>query len=151
MKVYDRISVDLPIETTFDLINYEPFWKRSCNKHYKGVDASNHGNLWKQAYAENYINDLISNFEEGQDLDRILRAFKICKFYIFNLEIPYFNLNFPFNYITSYFTNLTYLSVKYSPKLKEKSEQMKKILKLEKNDKKLEDLKQKYGRNNHLI
>jgi hypothetical protein len=43
------------------------------------------------------------------------------------------------------------LTVKYSPKLKEKSDQMKKILRLEKSDKKLEDLKQKYGRNDYLI
>lgn len=143
--MYDKIPVDLDIEITFPRIHYEPYWKRVVKAHYKGVDHNNHGNLWKQAFAENYVNDLISNYEEGHDLERILISFQILKNHIFNLEIPYFNMSFPFNYITSFFTNLTYLGVKYSPKLKEHHPEMKKISKVEK-EKKVEDKASKYGR-----
>jgi len=122
IKVYDHIKLDYPIEVTFPLINYENFWKRACQDHFKTEDCSLHGNSWKQCYAENYIKKLVTNFNNStQDLSNITKVFEIMKYHIFNLEIPTFSCDFNISKIPEYFINITSLELKYSPILKDKT------------------------------
>lgn len=123
-KVYDLMSVDYKIEDTFPIINYEPFWERACRKHFKSDDCAGNGNSWKQCYAENYIKRLISKFnadkKNDEELDNLLKICKLVNYYIFNLDIPTFSCNFDISYIPQFFINLTTLSLKYSPVLRDK-------------------------------
>ncbi len=109
--------MDHPIETTFPLIDYESFWQRACEKHFKCFDCSMHGNSWKQTYTENYIKKLVSNFnaDKGDKLENVLKFFEIMKFYVYNLEIPTFSNDFNISKIPLYFLNMTSLELKYSP------------------------------------
>jgi hypothetical protein len=116
----------------YPLIDYEVYWQKACEKHFKGSDCSSHGNSWKQCYAENFIQNLVSNFdiEKGDTLENELKYFDTMKFEIFNLDIPTFSADFDISKIPTYFINLTSLSLKYSPILidQEKNDILTKVL-----------------------
>ena len=122
-KVYDIMAVDYKIEDIFPVIDYEPFWERACRKHFKSDDCAANGNSWKQCYAENYIKKLISSYnsvgKDPEETDKLLKVFRMVNYHIFNLEIPTFSCNFDISYIPQCFVNLTSLSLKYSPVLRD--------------------------------
>ena len=122
-KIYDLMDTDYDIEDLFPYIDYEPFWERACRKRFKSDDCSISGNSWKQLYAETYAKELISNFksdkEESEAYETLKRVCNMIKFSIFNLDIPTFSYKFDISFIPQYFVNLTNLSLKYSPILKE--------------------------------
>ena len=122
-KIYNLMSVDYEIEDLYPFIDYEPFWERACRNKYKSDDCSISGNSWKQLYVETYVKELIANFKvDTEDQDALDNLKKICdmiKYSVFNLDIPTFSYKFDISFIPQYFINLTNLSLKYSPILKE--------------------------------
>lgn len=119
-KVYDKISLDHPLEMVVPRINYENYWNRACKKNYKSAEYAYHGNSWKQCFAENFIKELVSNYEnDKQDVEVINKYLELFQYYIFNLKIPTFSADFDISKIPLYFVNLSTLELKYSPKLKE--------------------------------
>ena len=122
-KIYDLISVDYDIEDLYPYIDYEPFWERACRNKYKSDDCSISGNSWKQLYVETFVKELIANFkadtEDQEALDNLKRVCDMIKYSVFNLDIPTFSYKFDISFIPQYFVNLTNLSLKYSPILKE--------------------------------
>ena len=122
-KIYDLMSVDHDIEDLYPFVDYEPFWERACRNKYKSDDCSISGNSWKQLYVETYVKELISNFkaetEDEEALDNLKRVCDMIKYSVFNLDIPTFSYKFDISFIPQYFINLTNLSLKYSPILKE--------------------------------
>ena len=122
-KVYNLMSVDYEIEDLFPYIDYEPFWERACRKKYNCDDCSISGNSWKQLYTEIFVKDLISNFkadtEDEESFDKLKKICSMIKYHIFNLDIPTFSYKFDISFIPQYFVNLTNLSLKYSPILRE--------------------------------
>ena len=117
------MDVNYDIEDLYPFIDYEPFWERACKEKYKSDDCSISGNSWKQLYVETYVKNLISNFktdeENEESLDNLKRVCDMIKYSVFNLDIPTFSFKFDISFIPQYFVNLTNLSLKYSPILKE--------------------------------
>ena len=122
-KIYDLMSVDYDIEDLYPFIDYEPFWERACRNKYKSDDCSISGNSWKQLYVETFVKELIANFKADTDdqeaLDHLKKVCDMIKYSVFNLDIPTFSYKFDISFIPQYFVNLTNLSLKYSPILKE--------------------------------
>lgn len=122
-KIYDLMDVNYELEDLYPYIDYEPFWERACREKFKSDDCSISGNSWKQLYVETYVKDLISNFKTEEDneeaLDNLKRICDMIKYSVFNLDIPTFSYKFDISFIPQYFVNLTNLSLKYSPILKE--------------------------------
>ena len=122
-KIYDLISIDYDIEDLYPFIDYEPFWERACRNKYKSDDCSISGNSWKQLYVETFVKELIANFKADTDdqeaLDHLKKVCDMIKYSVFNLDIPTFSYKFDISFIPQYFVNLTNLSLKYSPILKE--------------------------------
>ncbi len=122
-KIYDLMKVDYDIEDLYPFIDYEPFWERACRDKYKSDDCSISGNSWKQLYVETFVKELISNFkadtEDQEALDNLKKVCDMIKYSVFNLDIPTFSYKFDISFIPQYFVNLTNLSLKYSPILKE--------------------------------
>ena len=122
-KIYDLMDVNYDIEDLYPYVDYEPFWERACKQKYKSDDCSISGNSWKQLYVETYVKNLISNFKIENDneesLDNLRRICDMIKYSVFNLDIPTFSYKFDISFIPQYFVNLTNLSLKYSPILKE--------------------------------
>ena len=122
-KIYNLMDVNYDIEDLYPFIDYEPFWERACRNKYKSDDCSISGNSWKQLYVETYVKELIANFKaDTEDQDALDNLKKICdmiKYSVFNLDIPTFSYKFDISFIPQYFINLTNLSLKYSPILKE--------------------------------
>ena len=122
-KIYDLMSVDYDIEDLYPFIDYEPFWERACRNKYKSDGCSISGNSWKQLYVETFVKELISNFKADTDdqeaLDHLKNVCDMIKYSVFNLDIPTFSYKFDISFIPQYFVNLTNLSLKYSPILKE--------------------------------
>ncbi len=119
------MSVNYSIEDTFNLIDYEPYWERACKEHFKSDDCATNGNSWKQCFAENYVQNKIAHYNENQNkeeqLDELIKVFLLVKYHIFNLDIPTFSFSFDISLIPKYFSNLTSLSLKYSPILRDKA------------------------------
>ena len=122
-KIYDLMDVNYDLEDLYPFIDYEPFWERACRQKYKSDDCSISGNSWKQLYVETYVKNLISNFKIEEDneesLDNLKKVCDMIKYSVFNLDIPTFSYKFDISFIPQYFINLTNLSLKYSPILKE--------------------------------
>lgn len=125
--IYDMMDISDDIITTFHNISYENYWKRACYEHFNIPEVLQHGDSWKQCYAENYIKERLMSFESGDDVNELLNLFSKLKNWIFNLEIPYFSANFDISLIPKYFLNITKLELKYSPKLKELKKQKESI------------------------
>lgn len=121
LRVYDKMSVNNPIEIVFPLINHEPYWQRACKEEFKAADCSFHGNSWKQCYAENYMTRLLTTYDisKGSKMEVVQKYLDLLKFHIFNLYIPTFAADFDISKIPYYFANLTTLELKYSPILRD--------------------------------
>ena len=123
IKIYNLMDVNYDLEDLYPYIDYEPFWERACRQKYKSDDCSISGNSWKQLYVETYVKNLISNFKTDEDneeaLDNLRKICDMIKYSVFNLDIPTFSYKFDISFIPQYFVNLTNLSLKYSPILKE--------------------------------
>lgn len=119
------MSVDSPVDITFPLIDYEVYWEKACKKDFGLVDCSQHGNSWKQCYAENYVKRLITNFDasKGDKMETIIKYLELFRYYVFNLEIPTFSADFEIDKIPNHFVNLSSLELKYSPILKDNKRQ----------------------------
>jgi hypothetical protein len=115
------MSVDFPVDITFPLIDYEPYWEKACKKDFGLVDCCQHGNSWKQCYAENYVKRMITNFDvsKGDKMENIIKLLELFRYHVFNLEIPTFSVDFEIDKIPMHFVNLTSLELKYSPILRE--------------------------------
>lgn len=124
-KIYKILSVNFSIEDTFNEIDYEPYWERACKQHFKSDDCAVNGNSWKQCFAENFIKQKISHFNESQnkenELEDLKNVFQLVKYHIFNLDIPTFSFSFDISLIPRFFANLTSLNLKYSPILRDKA------------------------------
>jgi hypothetical protein len=126
-KVYDMMDISSDIENSFVYIDYENYWRRACYEHFRSAEVLMHGDNWKQCYAENYVKEVITNFNENSDLNDLIRIFIIMKNHIFNLEVPYFSSSFDVSLIPKYFINIAKLDLRYSPKLLEKNKKKESI------------------------
>lgn len=118
--IYDMVEIQDNLEEEFSIIQYDNYWKRACQKHFRLADVHMHGNSWKQCYAENYVKQFLLEYSADQDI-RAPRLFNLMKHHVFNLEVKYFQSSFDISLISRYFVNLTRLELKYSPKLRESS------------------------------
>eukprot|EP00741_Cyanophora_paradoxa_P001340 tig00000480_g1296.t1 len=71
----------LPIEAAVDCIDDEDYWKRCALFKYKNCQIVRHGQSWKQLYCENYLRDVLEEFDPAvtdiDELTRLLDALRV--------------------------------------------------------------------------
>lgn len=138
--LYDMMDISDNIQVSFESISYEKYWQRACYVKYKAIDVYNHGNSWKQCFAENYLKEVILNFNKDRGDILLKQASLLMKDYIFNLELNYLSSDIDFQFLIDTFHNLTSLQIKYSPYLLEKTNCNESLLKT------IQPIKDEYSR-----
>ncbi|XP_043916835.1 dynein regulatory complex subunit 5 [Protopterus annectens] len=88
VKVLEKLSPDLPLKVTANLISDEGYWKRCCLKCWAVCDTDNYGGSWKRMFFERHLEGIIENFiPEVTDSSVVLDAIPFCKDYVKKLSI----------------------------------------------------------------
>lgn len=62
VKVLEKISTDIPLKITANLVEDEGYWKRCCKARWDICDTSAYGDSWKRMYFERNLQDIIEHF-----------------------------------------------------------------------------------------
>lgn len=113
VKMTDR---NLPITVTARNITLESYWEEKCkmDPRMKNVKKEQHGNSFKQAYLEVYIQNLLENLK-SDNIDQLIKDLDAVRYEIFSLtitELQHFQISELFDYLP----NLAYLKLTYGAK-----------------------------------
>ncbi|NWI65459.1 DRC5 protein, partial [Todus mexicanus] len=90
-KVLDRLSTDLPLTVTANIISDEDYWKRCCTERWQVCDISNYGDSWKRMFFERHLENILKCFiPNTTDPNQILELIPLCKDYVRKLEVDQF-------------------------------------------------------------
>ncbi|XP_042189411.1 dynein regulatory complex subunit 5 [Callorhinchus milii] len=87
-RVLEKISTEIPIQVTANLVGDEGYWRRCCLECWEVCDMSKHGGSWKSMFFERLLKNIIEHFiPETTDQVVILELVPLCKNYVRRLEI----------------------------------------------------------------
>ncbi|NXS12250.1 DRC5 protein, partial [Neodrepanis coruscans] len=90
-KVVDRLSTDLPLAVTANIVSEEEYWKRCCIERWRVCDVSNYGNSWKRMFFERHLENMLKCFIPNiTDPNQVLKFIPLCKDYVRKLEVDQF-------------------------------------------------------------
>ncbi|XP_021145129.2 dynein regulatory complex subunit 5 isoform X1 [Columba livia] len=90
-KVLDRLSTDVPLAVTANLIRDEDYWKRCCTERWQVCDISNYGGSWKRMFMERHLENVVKRFiPNSTDPNQVLELIPLCKDYVRKLEVDQF-------------------------------------------------------------
>eukprot|EP00914_Ancora_sagittata_P023533 GHVO01046524.1.p1 GENE.GHVO01046524.1~~GHVO01046524.1.p1 ORF type:complete len:500 (+),score=55.74 GHVO01046524.1:31-1500(+) len=88
IKVLERISTDLPLKVTANLVDDEGFWKRCCMARWRICDVSAYDGSWKRMYFERNLQGIIENFvPESTDVTELNEVLPLSSNYVQKLDI----------------------------------------------------------------
>ena len=88
VKVLERMSVDLPLKVTANLVEDEGYWQRCCKAKWQICDVAQHNNSWKQMYFERNLQRIIEHFvPESTDPTELNDTIPLSANYIRKLDI----------------------------------------------------------------
>lgn len=64
-RVIDALSTDIPLKVVSPAISDESFWQRMTLCRWPVVDVVRHGNSWKRAFFEKYLEQTIHEYVPG--------------------------------------------------------------------------------------
>ena len=107
---------DLPITVTARNINQEFYWEEKCKRdpRMKNVKKEQHGNSYKQAYIEVYIQNLLENLR-SDNVSQLIRDLDAVRYEVFSLTINELQ-HFKVSQLFSYLPNLAFLKLTYGAK-----------------------------------
>lgn len=86
--VLERISTDLPLKITANLVDDEGYWQRCSKARWEICDVSSFGHSWKRMYFERNIQQIIELFEpERTDQTELNETLPLSANYVKKLEI----------------------------------------------------------------
>ena len=87
-KVLEKISTDLPLKITANLVSDEGYWKRCCKARWEICDISAYGDSWKRMYFERNLQDIIEHFvPETTDPTNLNEALPLSANFVKKLEV----------------------------------------------------------------
>ncbi|XP_013405345.1 T-complex-associated testis-expressed protein 1 [Lingula anatina] len=87
-KVLEKISTDLPLKVTSNLVEDEGYWKRCCKARWAICDVSAYGNNWKRMYFERNLQDIIEHFvPENTDPEELDSTLPLSANFVKKLDI----------------------------------------------------------------
>ncbi|XP_051880921.1 dynein regulatory complex subunit 5 [Pristis pectinata] len=87
-KVLARISTNIPLQVTANLVSDEGYWRRCCLECWQVCDASLHGGSWKHMFFERLLKNVIEYFvPDTTDVKVVLELIPLCRNYVKRLDI----------------------------------------------------------------
>ncbi len=87
-KVLEKISTQLPIKITANLIEDESYWQRCCQATWHLCDINSYGGSWKRMYFERNMERIIENFvPDATDTTELNETIPLSSQYIRKLDI----------------------------------------------------------------
>lgn len=118
-EIVKLTSPTLPITTVARNIDFEFYWQQKClegeDMVEKNIKREQHGNSFKQAYIETYIQTLLENFRPSKKLDEVIKELDSARYEVFCLiitQLQHFDIDLVFKYLP----NLSYLTLTYGAK-----------------------------------
>lgn len=99
VKLTDR---NLPIREVAQNIDFEFYWQEKClsgEMEGRNIKKEKHGNSFKQAYIETYIQDLLENFKSEDAIDEVEIELDRARYEVFCLiitQLQHFNIQYVF-------------------------------------------------------
>lgn len=88
VKVLEKISTDLPLKITANLVEDEGYWKRCCKARWDICDVAAYGDSWRRMYFERNLKDIIEHFvPETTDSTRLNETLPLSANYVKKLDI----------------------------------------------------------------
>ncbi|XP_018599236.2 dynein regulatory complex subunit 5 isoform X1 [Scleropages formosus] len=86
--VLEKLSPNLPLHITANLITDENYWKRCCIQRWGLSDVSTYGYSWKRMFFERHLQKVIELFiPDVTDPQSVLELVPLCKNYVQKLDI----------------------------------------------------------------
>ncbi|XP_042527819.1 dynein regulatory complex subunit 5 [Dipodomys spectabilis] len=90
-KVLSRLSPDLPLTVTANLIEDESYWRRCSTKRWAVCHVAMHGGSWKRMFFERHLENVLRLFIPGTtDPNVILDLIPLCRNYIRRIQMHQF-------------------------------------------------------------
>lgn len=84
----EKISTDIPLKVTANLVEDEGYWKRCCKARWEICDVSAYGDSWKRMYFERNLQGIIEHFVPGTTDPTILNeTLDLSSQYVKKLDI----------------------------------------------------------------
>ena len=86
--VLEKISTDLPLKITANLVDDEGYWKRCSKARWKICDVAAYGNSWKRMYFERNLQQIIELFvPETTEMSQLDEVLPLSANYVKKLDI----------------------------------------------------------------
>ncbi|XP_048387885.1 dynein regulatory complex subunit 5 [Stegostoma tigrinum] len=87
-KVLAKISTNIPLQVTANLVSDEGYWKRCCLECWEVCDISSYGDSWKRMFFERLLKNIIEFFvPDTTDVKVVLDLVPLCRNYVKTLDI----------------------------------------------------------------
>ncbi|KAL4630540.1 T-complex-associated testis-expressed protein 1-like [Arapaima gigas] len=86
--VLEKLSPNLPLHITANLITDDNYWKRCCVERWGLSDVSTYGNSWKRMFFERHLENIIELFiPDVTNPQSVINLVPLCKNYVKRLRI----------------------------------------------------------------
>lgn len=87
-RVLEKISTDIPLSITANLVEDEGYWKRCCTARWDICDVAAFGASWKQMYFERNLQEIIEQFvPETTDITRLNDTLPLSSNYVKKIDV----------------------------------------------------------------
>ncbi|XP_055492251.1 dynein regulatory complex subunit 5 [Leucoraja erinacea] len=87
-KVLAKISTNIPLQVTANLVSDEGYWRRCCLECWQVCDISRYGGSWKRMFFERLLKNVIEYFvPDTTELKVVFQLIPLCRNYVKRLEI----------------------------------------------------------------
>jgi len=110
---------DLDITETARNVDFEFYWQEKCEKdeNLKRLKKEQHGNSYKQAFIEKYIEKLLEDFHSSSEdsVKELTKKLNAARFEVFSLTISRLQ-HLDISIVFEYLPNLAFLTLTYGAK-----------------------------------
>ncbi|XP_067883853.1 dynein regulatory complex subunit 5-like [Heterodontus francisci] len=87
-KVLAKISTNIPLQVTANLVSDEGYWRRCCVECWEVCDTSSYGGSWKRMFFERLLKNIIEFFvPDTTDIKVVLELVPLCRDFVKKLDI----------------------------------------------------------------
>jgi hypothetical protein len=78
--IVKKCSRDIPVRVAAINIDYEFFWEDCCKFKLKNCKKEDHGNSYKQAFIERYLENLLEKHKAEGNRDNLIEELSACRY-----------------------------------------------------------------------
>lgn len=114
--IIKKWSRDIPTHIAAQHIDYEFFWEDCCELKIDNCKKEDHGNSYKQAFIERYLENLLEKHKTDGNQANLIQELSACRYDCFGLNITQLLSHLDMRIVFENLPNLSYLSLTYGAK-----------------------------------